>query len=238
MTQATIDIPVLQPHDLDGVTILIDTSGPNPVIRAIPYSADGGNVLVKGSDGKALLTPAGVQAAQSRYALAIDSTKKIIQLMRSDNGAAPVVDTSVNTAVFDVSVTGATIDNNGNLILQESNGGGTVTVSLSSYLTTVAFLASQSTTVSGAGTAANPLEINLKVDATVAGNLVKISANGVKVDPADVVALINNSIQVTTTVDTTNNVFSTKVGNQTSSNPIVYLTGLDGTVIGAIFKTS
>lgn len=217
----------LRPQDL-GAQFVLDPA--THKFRHNPVSVDPGQVLSQGSDLNAFLNALGVQNAQTTYHLALAG--HTIQLYRTASGVTTLQDT-VDTTLFDMSVSGATIIN-GILSLTETNGGPTVQVDLSAFLKAVSYANSNAIAITGQGNPGSPLVVSFVVDATVpavtgaAGNLLKVSVNGAKVDPSDVLALLNANISHTLVVDTANALLRSVVNGIGATVPLTEILDVTG----------
>ena len=177
-----------------------------------------------------------VQGAQITYTAAI--VGRTIVFYQTANGVTKPVST-LDLSVVDMTVTGATITN-GILTLTESNGGPTINVDLSAFIKSVVTTSTPSIRWTGSGTSADPLKADLAIDATVASlggttNLLRVSATGVRVDPVDVLLMIQATASVTLSVDATNGLFKVATLSKVGSIAVNRAVGMDGTVLGWIF---
>ena len=226
------DLTLIQPKNLGPQFYM----RPDHTYGIAVESADLSNLVRTGSDGGAFLAAADVQGAQITYNAAI--VGRTIVFYATANGVTSAVAT-LDLSVIDMTVTGATITN-GMLTLTESNGGPTITVDLSAFIKSVVTTTTPSIKWTGSGTAADPLKADLVVDATVAmlggvGNLLRVSATGVRVDPVDVLGFLSVVTTTRLQIDATNGLFKvSSIGSQGAIG-IVRAVGLDGTVLGFMF---
>lgn len=172
----------------NGALIELDTL---PVVLSNP-SGPNLQTTVNGSPSNILdLTPA-IQAGETTTTLTYNSTSKTLTYTNEDGVAA---DVDLSALAVDVYVDGATY-NASTMVLTLTDTNGTtpdVTVSLAD-LKAIVTANTNSITLSGTGESATPLKADVKLD-PLAGNLLKVTAAGTKVDPADVVALATYDAQ-------------------------------------------
>ncbi|WP_345815246.1 hypothetical protein AAGS40_23155 [Paraburkholderia sp. PREW-6R] len=147
-------------------------------------SSDAGNVLVSGTDGKALLTDAAVKQHQTVTQQSWDAVNKVLTFT---NEAGQTL--TVNLAAVDAHLAGATLQA-GVLVLQGTDGEPDVQIDLTAFLQAVSASSGLGITVSGTGTAQSPLQVSVALD-PIDGNLLRAGQNGlsVRVEAADVAGL-------------------------------------------------
>lgn len=134
-------------------------------------SADAGNVLLAGADGKPLLTDAVVKAHQTITTQSWDAVGKVLTLT---NEAGTTL--TVNLAAVDAHLQSATLAA-GILVLHGTDDEPDVTVDLTTFLQAVSTHSDSSIILAGAGTPASPLQASLQMDPS-ASNLLSLGPNG------------------------------------------------------------
>lgn len=205
------DINVIQPHDF-GAQFYLE-NGKWKVTSSGGVSTDSDNILSVGADSKAKLTATDIKTKQKTYALSLDATTAKIKLTDSDG-----VITSIDTAVLQGSMDDVDIsaDNTAITFYDRENSRST-TVDFSTFLTSISKANSNAISLAGDGKS-TPLTANLIVD-PLSNNLLKVSVNGCKVDPADIVALLNSSTSVS--LSSSANTMTVTVNGKTSNTTIV-----------------
>lgn len=103
------------------------------------------------------------------------------------------IDAAVATLPADKFLQSASFNNSTNVLTLTLSTGANITISLSDLLPIVTS-SSNSITMSGVGTVANPVTGNVKLD-VLAGNLLKVTTAGAKVDSTDITALASVDVQ-------------------------------------------
>lgn len=132
-----------------------------------------------------------VQLAETNTTLTYNPATKHLVYTNEDG---TVSDLDLSALAVDVFVNGANYNASTMVLTLTDNSGTTPDVVINlADLKQVVTQATNSILFSGTGESGSPLQADLKVDALV-GNLLKVTAAGVKVDPADVVALTTNTL--------------------------------------------
>lgn len=204
---------VVQPGDLGSQFVFDAITKKWKIIGAGP-STDANNLLTAGSDGSSYLSQAAIQGAQLKYTFAYNSTSKKIELLDSTGAVVSQIDPiSIETDFGDVSINGSIIT-----FHDATDPSKTYVSDFGTYLIAVAKANTNAIALSGLGTSADPLTATLTVD-PLAGNLLKVTVTGAKVDPADVLALINANLSVTLT--STANTLEVDVNGHKSTASII-----------------
>ena len=176
-------------------------------------SADAGNVLVAGTDAKAMLTSAAIKSNQKTYVLSLDAANGKIVLTDSD-GVQSYIDAAVlqgNMDDVDISADGTSIT-----FVDRENSRNT-TINFSTFMTAVNKANSNAITLSGDGKT-TALTATLVVDPAV-GNLLKVGVAGASVSQSDVLALLNSN--TTVSLSSSANSMTVTVNGKTSSANII-----------------
>ena len=137
------------------------------------------------------LTPA-VKFAETKTTITYAPATKILTYTGEDGIPANI---DLSALAMDIFVNGGTYNAATMVLTLTDNDGTTPDIMIAlSELKTITTAASDTITFSGDGSDANPLTADLVVD-PLAGNLLKTSAAGAKVDPADVIALATYDAQ-------------------------------------------
>jgi hypothetical protein len=145
-------------------------------------SADAGNVLQAGADGKPLLTDAAVKQHETVTSQTWDAVNKILTLT-NEAGATLIA----NLGAVDAHLDSATLQA-GMLILHGANGEPDVTVDLTAYLQAVTTQNGDGIALTGAGTATSPLQARVVIDPSPT-NMLRAGPNGLQVEPSQLSAL-------------------------------------------------
>lgn len=217
MTAATTKT-VVTPTDLDSVYFTQDSASKRfKLVPSGAVSADASNLLTIGTDGKLTVTASAIKSAlPSTDIKSIAFANNVLSITQADN-----VVVNVDLTPLDIHTTGVSLDASGNLVLAQADGAPSLTVSLGAFMKAVLTANSNGVTLAGDGKA-TALSVSLVVD-PIMGNLFKVTASGLKVDPADVVALFTANVTHTLAVDSANGVFRSVVNGVVATTPIVEL---------------
>ena len=205
------DISIVHPSDL-GVQFYLE-NGKWKVASSVSVSSDAGNIITTGTDSGAKLTVADIKNNQKTYALSLDGASAKIKLTDSDG-----VVTSIDTAVLQGSMDDVDISaDNTSITFYDKENSRSVTVDFSTFLTSINKANTNAISLSGNGKS-TALTANLIVD-PLSNNLLKVTVDGCKVDPADVVALLNSSTSVA--LSSSVNTMTVNVNGKTSNATIV-----------------
>lgn len=208
---AYTDIQVVVPSDLGSEFTF--SGGKWHVSANGGVSSDAGNVLVAGTDAKAMLTSAAIKSNQKTYVLSLDAANGKIVLTDSD-GAQSYIDAAVlqgNMDDVDISADGTSIT------FVDRENSRNITINFSTFMTAVNKANSNAITLSGDGKA-TALTATLVVD-PAAGNLLKVGVAGASVKQSDVLALLNSN--TTVSLSSSANSMSVTVNGKTSSANII-----------------
>ena len=222
---------VLQKKDLN--TSVFTYNSTTKTFSIKPVSTDSANLLTSGADGLASLTPGVVQNNQITYTASLDNaTPPNLILYKTVGGTTTAVSTVAVGSTANPQVTGGSYNaTSGVLTLTETGSGNNVTINLGAFLTAVQTANSNSISHSGTGTGSSPLTASVILDPE-SGNLLKVTASGTKVDPADVLALLNANITHGLTVNTSAGLLTSVVNGVTATTNLLLLQGADGSTIG------
>lgn len=219
---ATTKIKVVTPTDLGSQFSFVDGRW-----RVATVAADAGNLVASGFDGGAYLDQGAIRGAQAYPSFTVADRQLTV-----DDGAGHI--TVVPLDVADIHVTGASLV--GTVLHLRQDGEPDVELDLGAFLQAVATANSTSIALSGSGTAASPIAASVILDPVAGTNLLKVGASGIKVDPADILALLNANTAVSTTIDPVDGVFRTTVSGQEATTPIVELVDSAGVHVGYAFQ--
>lgn len=208
---AWTDISIIKPSEL-GTQFYFD-NGKWKVVSTGGVSTDSGNILYTGSDNNVKLTSADIKSNQKTYTLSLDTVTAKIKLTDSDG-----IVTSIDTAVLQGSMDDVDISaDNSTITFYDRENSRSTAIDFSTFLTSINKANTNAISIDGNGKS-TALTANLIID-PLANNLLKVSVNGCKVDPADVVALLNSSTSVSLTSSA--NTMSITVNGKSSNAPIV-----------------
>lgn len=136
------------------------------------------------------VAPAAVQNAQVKYTFGLDATTKKLTLTGSDGSSS-----AVDPHLFEADLGNASISN-GVLTFKDQNGNVTGTLDTTVFLQAVNLAVGPGLAPLAAGangTLGHGFTLSLLAD-PVAGNVLRVSATGVSVVPADIVAIVNGMV--------------------------------------------
>lgn len=165
---------------VDGDTLVRELDG--TVKADLAPSADAGNLITEGTDGRVFIDDAVIKDHETVTNLTWDNATKVVTY---ENEAGDLQTIDLSQFVVDIHVSGASF-NPSTLILTltQSDGGADITVDLGK-LSESSVTASTSVTLSGVGSVANPLKADLIVDPSAA-NLLTVGTAGALVNSATV----------------------------------------------------
>ncbi len=205
--------PIVQPSDF-GTQFQFDTVSKKWKITGTGPSTDADNLLTTGTDGSTYLGQSAVRSAQLKYTFAYSSISKKIELLDSTGQVVSQIDPiTIETDFGDVGVNGSIIT-----FYDATDRSKTYVADFSTYLIAIQRANTNAIALFGSGTAASPLTATLTVDA-LAGNLLKVTVDGAKVSPSDVLALFNVNLAVLVT--STENTLKVKVNEVESTATII-----------------
>lgn len=170
--------------EADAATLPLTLTLANPAAAQLQANINGNlsNVLD--------LTPL-IQAGETNTTLTYNPATKTLTYTNEDGVAANI---DLSALAVDIFVSGGGYDPATMVLTLTDNDGTTPDIVINlADLKKVVTAASQSIVWSGTGEASSPLQAELKLD-PLAGNLLKVTPSGVKVDPADIVVATDYGI--------------------------------------------
>ena len=180
---------------------------------AVGASADANNVAATtGTDGKVSVTAANIQKNQVTYSLVVDGVNKLIKLAGSDGTGTTVSTQTIEAIINDVAINGSLVT-----FADSTSPTNKISVDFSKFLTSLITANSTSASIYGDGHT-TPFTVNITVD-PVSGNLIKVGANGVSVNSADILSLLNSNI--INNLTSNNNTMTSSINGVTSNAKII-----------------
>lgn len=228
-------IQVVQPSELSA-DFTFDTQSKKWVLATKPVkvSTDAGNAITNGTDGGTFL-------AQSKFksiTMVQDNAAAKLYLYEYpagttfNQGTATLLQTvdmvALNAKLDEVDISGTVVT------FKDTTTNKTMNLDVSTLLTQIAVANSNAVNLSGNGTSASPLTVSLVMDPN-SNNILKMSATGLMVSRADVLAIAQSAIPATTVTaahDAANQKLNITVNGVTSSINTAQLTNSSGTVLG------